>query len=348
MTFILITFLIYCLITAKFLKINDYNDEYLAKESTSAINGIFVALVFFNHFSQYINEWNKIDSFLFLRFFYILGECVVSTFLFYSGYGMMEQIKKDKNQYLKKLITRRLPSLFIKFAVCVLLYVVLGFAMKQELTLKKILLSLIGYASVGNSAWYIFYMLFMYIAIYISFRFMKNEKIAIAILFLITFFYTLIMYQLKRDSAAYYLVSFVLPSGLVYSKYKEKITDFIKSHYVLCFISSFVLYVASFGIRHLFHLQGWAYSITAICFMFIVLTISLKIKFQNKILNFLGKYVFEIYILQRLPMIILNPIYNKGVELNQLYSCLVYFFCCLIITIIFAIIVKYLFRKIKL
>ena len=58
------------------------------------VNGIFVALILFSHFSQYINEWIKIDSLIFSIYSELLGECVVATFLFYSGYGLMEQIKK--------------------------------------------------------------------------------------------------------------------------------------------------------------------------------------------------------------------------------------------------------------
>lgn len=310
MIFILFSFLLYCLVTAKYSKINEYNEEYLTKENTTAINGIFVALVFMSHFSGYVDNFSNID-FVYLKFNRLLGECVVSTFLFYSGYGMMEQIKKEKQQYLRKLIIKRLPSLFIKFAICVLLYVILALVMKQELSLKQILLSLIGYVSVGNSAWYIFYMLFMYITIFISFRFVTSEKIAVIILFVITITYTVIMSFIKSDSPAYYLVSFVLPSGIIFSIYKEKITDLMKSHYVFCFIAFLIMYVASFGIRHFLHLQGWAYSFTAICFMFVILIISLKIKFKNAVLDFLGKYVFEIYILQRLPMIILKSLYTN-------------------------------------
>ena len=121
------------------------------------------------------------------------------------------------------------------------------------------------------------------------------------------------MYFIKRDSPAYYLVSFVLPFGLIFSIYKEKITKLMKSHYVLCFIVFLIMYATSFGIRHFLHLQGWSYSFTAICFMFVILITSLKIKFKNPLLFFLGKNVFEIYILQRLPMIILKPLYiNLG------------------------------------
>ena len=163
MIFILVGFILYCLLTAKYSKIKEYNDSFLDRENTSLVNGVFVALILMSHFSQYVNEWTRIDSVVFLRFFRFLGECIVATFLFYSGYGLMEQLKKDKNLYLRKLMLKRLPSLFIKFALCVSLYIILALVMKQTLTIKQILLSFIGLASVGNSAWYIFYMLFMYV-----------------------------------------------------------------------------------------------------------------------------------------------------------------------------------------
>lgn len=310
MIFVLVIFFLFCFITANYKNpfSKEYQTDFLSRESTSMINGIFVFLVFLAHFSQYIDDWWKYDS-LFIRFFNLLGECVVCSFLFYSGYGMMEQIKKDKNAYLHKLMVKRFPSLWMKFLICVLLYVILAFIMKTDLTVCKVVLSFFGLSSVGNSAWYIFYMLFAYVAIYLSFRFVKNSKISLAILFLIFIIYTGIIYHVMFDSPTYYLVSFVLPFGILFSIFREKLLVLFEKHYIVAFLLSGLFYVFSFIGRHYFRLGGWSYNFTAIAFTVVLILFTFKVQFKNKVIQYQGKHVFEIFILQRIPMIALKPLY---------------------------------------
>lgn len=347
MIFVLVIFVLFCFITANYKNpfSKEYQTDFLSRESTSMINGMFVFLVFLAHFSQYVDDWWKYDS-LFIHFFNLLGECVVCSFLFYSGYGMMEQIKKDKNAYLHKLMVKRFPSLWLKFSICVFLYVILAFIMKTDLTVSKVVLSFFGLSSVGNSAWYIFYILFSYVVIYLSFRFINNNKISLSILFLIFIIYTGIIYHVKFDSPAYYLVSFVLPFGILFSIYKEKILAIFEKYYLITFLSSILLYVCSFLGRHYFKLGGWSYSITAIAFTLVFILFTLKAQFKNKIIQYLGKHVFEIFILQRIPMIALKPLYSLwgGV---QPYSYLIYFFSCVVITLVLAHIFSLIFKCIK-
>lgn len=347
MILVLGLFILYCLITANYKNpfSKEYQTDFLSRESTSMINGIFVFLVFLAHFSQYVSDWWKYDS-LFTKFFDLLGECVVCSFLFYSGYGMMEQIKKDKNAYLHKLMVKRFPSLWMKFSICVLLYVILAFIMKTDLTVGKVVLSFFGLSSVGNSAWYIFYMLFAYVAIYLSFRFIKNNKISLAILFLIFIIYTGIIYHVKFDSPAYYLVSFVLPFGILFSIFKENFLVIFENHYIVAFLLSILLYVFTFIGRHYLRLGGWSYSFTAIAFTVVLILFTFKVQFKNKVIQYLGKHVFEIFILQRIPMIALKPLYILWGG-GQLYSSIVYFFVCLVITFFLVHIFSLIFKCIK-
>lgn len=348
MIFVLLIFVLFCFITANYKNpfSKEYQTDFLSRESTSMINGIFVFLVFLAHFSQYIDDWWKYDS-LFTKFFNLLGECVVCSFLFYSGYGMMEQIKRDKNLYLHKLMIKRLPSLWMKFSICVLLYVILAFIKKTDLIVGKVVLSFFGLSSVGNSAWYIFYMLFAYIAIYLSFRFIKNSKISLAILFLIFIIYTGIIYHVKFDSPAYYLVSFVLPFGILFSIFKEKFLVIFENHYIVAFLLSILLYVFTFIGRHYLRLGGWSYSFTAIAFTVVLILFTFKVQFKNKIIQYLGKHIFEIFILQRIPMIALKPLYILWGEV-QPYSYLIYFMLCLGCTLILTYIMQLFFKIIKL
>ena len=58
-------------------------------------------------------------------------------------------------------------------------------------------------------------------------------------------------------------------------------------------------------------------------FVLLVILATSRIKIGNPVLSWLGKHTFEIYILQRLPMIALSEI-----SINQY----VYFFICVVVT----------------
>lgn len=88
-----------------FVKANEFNTEYLSKESTGAVNGIFVLFVFMSHISNYMNFGSEYDK-IWLDFRSWLGQLMVVTFLFYSGYGMMCSIMKKGNAYIKPLFKK--------------------------------------------------------------------------------------------------------------------------------------------------------------------------------------------------------------------------------------------------
>lgn len=76
----------------------DFN-RALNKEQTTCINGIFVLFVFLSHFGQYETmPWNNL--------LLAIGQLMVAPFLFYSGYGIMEQIKRRGIVYLD-IITKK-------------------------------------------------------------------------------------------------------------------------------------------------------------------------------------------------------------------------------------------------
>lgn len=144
-----------------------FRTEYVDKNTTTAVNGIFVILVVFSHYAQYANFEGIYDTpYLVLREH--LNQMVVATFLFYSGYGMMEAFRKQAQGYLKK-IPSKFFTLLLRFDIAVCLFGILGTGLDLgiDYNLKRILLSFIGWDNLGNSNWYIFVILMIYIYIYI-------------------------------------------------------------------------------------------------------------------------------------------------------------------------------------
>ena len=343
MTIFLFIFFILVMIKTKIINpfSNTFNENFLDKDYTSQINGIFVIFVFLTHFSGYVKQTYTFEKIYFL--IQHIGQGIVCSFLFYSGYGIYQQMQKNKNEYLKKLITKRFLSLLLKFAIVVIVYYLVGLLLGSNFTIQRLLLSLFGWEAVGNSNWYIFYTFISYIMVYVCFRWINNESISISLLFLLNVIYILIMYNVK-DVSAFYVTALVFPLGILFSKYKNDIVDILKQHYLLVFSSLLILYVLSQFIKIKFKLPEYSYNIIAILFTCVLVLLTMKISLDSKILRYLGANVFYIYILQCLLMNILKHYIG-------MYPCNVYIpliFVVFAITCILSWIFSKIFKLIKL
>ena len=115
--------------------------------------------------------------------------------------------------------------------------------------------------------------------------------------------------------------------GLLWSMYKEKVENFFFTHWG----KALLIVCAAFLVLKPYCPPGRRYNIIACLFCIILILLSMKVHIGNKILNFFGNHVFSIYILQRLPMIILTSFYS---EINSYVFAII----SLIVTIIISII----------
>ena len=139
-----------------------WNEAYLGKEATSTINGLFIALVFLSHFSQYsIYMSNYVARWL--------GQLIVVMFLFYSGYGCMVQYMAKGRAYLQTFPKKRVISTLVNFDIAVAIFVVVGLLLGKSFSIKQVALSFVCWDSVGNSNWYIFAILLCYLAFWFVF-----------------------------------------------------------------------------------------------------------------------------------------------------------------------------------
>ena len=100
----------------------------------------------------------------------------IAMFLFYSGYGVMESIKKKGNHYIDAIPRTRVLATLINFDIAVALFAFISLISSQDYTFSHYLLSFIGWKSVGNSNWYIFVIILCYLIVFISFRSTDRNK----------------------------------------------------------------------------------------------------------------------------------------------------------------------------
>jgi len=319
----------------KYTKPKTFFEDNMSPEKTSSMNGLFVMIVFFSHIKNYFVDMNVYDK-AFYSLPIIFTQLIVVSFLFYSGYGMMESTKKKGFTYIQSIPKKRFPKLFIDFAIAILLFIITNLCLGKTLDLKNTLLAFTGWTAIGNSNWYIFAIFCFYIIMYLSFLICKNKSNvwAVTVTTILSIGFIIGISFVKQGY--WYNTFLCLPFGMWFSLCKEKILAFFKRKYYNYLIVSF-LTLTAFVLLYIF-VPGdpFVFNVTSILFAMLLVLGTLKLSIHNKILNWLGKYTFWIYILQRIPMNVL-----KQVGLPQINNYL-YFFVCLIITILLAILFKYL------
>ena len=300
MNFLFFIGLLSCFVGVKFQK-KEYWSDYMKREKTLAFSGVFVLLIFFHHFGQYIVLGTGDQVFSAIN--RMLRQLIVTPFLFYSGYGIMTSAMQ-KEAYIKKL-PKRIAKVWIPFVVAVLLYYLVNYILGRVYPLKTLLLSFTGVISIGNSNWYIFAILIMYLLTLIAFIIAKNNvKKAAMLISGLCIGYILVLVALDFPTYFYDTI-LVYPMGLWFALYRSQVELWItaksKRYYGLFFAFS-ALFVGLYLLRN----YVVAYELLSMVFIAICVLGTMKIQMDNKWLRFLGQHTFEIYILQRIPMMLLH------------------------------------------
>lgn len=292
---------------------NGFFDDYISRKSTMAINGFFILLVFFTHAYQYINVTaDNMPLFYFFRAH--IRQLVVTTFLFYSGYGIMESIKRKGSLYIETIPQKRVLKIWLNFAIAVCFYTVLMVYYQQHFTVKQFVLSLFAWDTMGNSNWYVFAILALYVIVFITFKsyYSISKKSSVIATFIATFFLVVILMHLRKEAVWCYNTLFCFPTGILYSYLKPRIEKIIQNcnvSYCVSLVFSILVFLMAYFLCDDYS-KNWNlfwYQVMSIFFPITIMILSMKIKFKNHILSFLGgSALFSIYILMRIPMIILS------------------------------------------
>ena len=307
-----------------------FNSEYISKNQTGAINGLFTLFVFWSHISTYIKLDGRLDS-PYTAFKSYMLQAVVIPFLFYSGYGMMESIKKKGRDYVKQIPSKRFFRILLHFDIAVVLYLAVNLIYGKTFPLKRILLALTGYSAVGNSNWYIFAVLGLYIIVFAAFMISgRNITRGVILTTYLSIGFVFLQMLLKRDTWCYDTI-ILFPVGMLFSLVKPEIEKIIFRHDLIYLLTAAVAGVGYYVFYRTRSRGIEFYSMWGILFMALVVLLTMKVRIGNKALEFFGSHVFSIYILQRLPMMILT---KAGLAAGNKY---VFVVLCFIITVLLAV-----------
>lgn len=330
-----------CLYKIKFIKTTATSNsqesldfDYLSVDRTNSIKGVFILIVFMSHFHDYVVFTNSLDI-AYQSVFNLIGQRMVTLFMLYSGYGVMESIKKKNMPYINKIPVNRVLGVLFRFDIAILIFALVNIIMNKgafSYSVKTLLLSFIGWESIGNSNWYIFAILVAYIATYFGFLIFKdksNYKLSVVMTTLLILVYCAILrYTMLKDSTIWYDTILCYSLGMVISVYKENFTRFFNKKFIYIISIIIILFIQAMNYKfsNIFILREFA----LLTFAFLIVLITMKFSIDNKYLRWCGKHLFGIYILQRLPMMIFK---NIGIGDFNIY---LYFVLCLITTLFLA------------
>ncbi len=308
------------------------DDSFISLKQTASINGIFVMLVLLSHFSQYA-PMGKYDAF-FQKFIDQMGQLIVVTFLFYSGYGIMYSII-NKEKYISTIPLRFL-KLLLHFDLALVPYLIVGLATGDRYPIAIYLQALIGWRTIGNSTWYIFATLCLYVFVFIAGIIAKNRYELLVTLVSVTCVLFIFLLGAMGKADHWFNTILCFPAGMFFALCYPKIMSFFtkKTLYVTGILVSMLICLICHKLPgHIgnHYIRVFLYETKSIAFVWIIISVSWFFVIGNPILKWLGGYVFEIYILQRIPMILL-----ENVAMNKY----LYFAICVVVTLVMAVVFK--------
>lgn len=299
MTLLLLLLAVFCVWKSEF----GYHSDFLSSSNTLSIKGIFVFLVFFSHLRGYLSLSDSLLNNFYFSLQNHLGQLIVAMFLLFSGYGIWISFKQKAN-YTQSFFKRRVLKTLLHFDIIVAVFVIVQLLLQKVFPLRNYLLCWIGWESVGNSNWFIFDILLLYLIARIALHFQnKIGHGGICITILLT---ACLWFFLREAGKENWWVDTLaaFPLGMLIAEHSSLLKNLLakKGMPYLLTVSSLLLFAFSYKI--------WrgvdAYGFTTCTFCLLVVMLSSWIKVGNPVLNWAGKNVFTVYMLQRLPMLVLT------------------------------------------
>jgi len=282
-------------------------EDHLSGKKTGSVRGILIMIIVLSHMRAYIDMSEHFTVSFYNYFMLFLGQAMVALFFFYSGYGIYESVKRRPN-YFDGFVENRVFKIMYHFGISVILFWILNVAVLGErVTLDTLVKAFLGFKSIGNSSWFVFTMLLVYIFAFLVFRFFgKYPLVAIGAILALTVGFAACI-ELNKYERLWYDTAFCFALGFLWSYFKEKIDGLMRRHTV--YYIALAVSIAAFVAATVVYRQGFnpvLGTLKNLLFAVAFTLLSMRLSLHNKILEWLGKHSFGIYLLHRIPMILLS------------------------------------------
>ncbi len=302
-----------------------FQEDHFTKEYELPLRGFFTLVIVYHHLSQYLTSPGP-----FLPF-QEAGLLCVAVFFFYSGYGVMKNTLAGKS-YFRHYFLRRYSKIFVPFYLCNIIYLAVYFFTGERFGLKDSFEYLLGVRLINPQSWYIIVIALFYLVFFLCFHLIRKPSVSLAGLLIFQLAFP--TYCMVRgpgielfqgdwwfNSSSLFLV------GVILARYEERIMAISRKSYLslltLSTLLFFFLFPASIEVKdqiealllneHIFvkeMISNWIcfiwQTLAVISFTAFVFLLTLKVRFSNCFLIFLGNHSFELYLIHGLFLEILR------------------------------------------
>ncbi|MBQ7925781.1 MAG: alpha/beta fold hydrolase [Lachnospiraceae bacterium] len=313
---------------AKYIRGGQWNEQAFSLEQTKALQGFCALGVMLHHIAQKTcAPWLKQEVIVHgLDVFVPVGYLLVGFFLFCSGYGLYKSFR-EKPDYLQGFGSRRflLPVLVLFLTNFFFLFV--RFQIGESIGVSTPF-HVSGPQMINGYAWFVYILLLFYLFFYFTFRWCKNEFVALC---LVTA--EVLLYIAYCDWWMYgnwwYNSVLLFVVGLWLARYEQKLLEVVRKHYIKCVIIAPLCAILFFGlgeytepisnflgITYVYQVGRWvklvSQMLAAVFFTLSVFLLGMKIKIGNGVLKFMGGITLEFYLVHGLVLQVFG--YNESVE----------------------------------
>ena len=318
------------LVGIKFAKPDKFFDDYLDQEYTNAIKGIFVIMIFISHYRYFFfrDTSGNIPLDLF-------GQKMVSMFFFYSGVGILESVKKKGKKYSNRLIIKFFAFHFKYAFMMTINYVIKKVINPNDKLNYKFLLRQYFILDFGfQFNWFICTYILILFYSFISFLPFNNNNTLLPVILvtLFIYFHYRLMIYLKKPS--FYIDNiFNFPMGLLFSLYKGIFEKLIKKNDKTYYFILIVISILMYKIKFLEFKYLPTIITKNVIFSNLVILITLKVQFNNGLLQSMNKHSLGILMTQGMFFIIFKK--YKSLKGNEYVEFIIIFLLTVFSAILF-------------
>lgn len=258
------------------------------------LNAILPLLIIIGHISQYYTYLGLKPS------FWVIGQYVVGIFFFISGYGLEKKRERNGSVTLNELLSRY-KKVLVPILIPVLVYCVALWWKGVPITVR-LYTNITGYQLFLPYTWFIIILCIFYLFFFISARLAQSNVWFSWIISLSVLSFSVINYFLFPNSHYTNISSFTFPLGIVFCQQEKRILETLGTAKFIVFLVIFVGISFSYAIipTAIAPVHVFAY---VLCFFMLY---SIIPTFSNRVVSFLNKISYELYLCQGISFLILG------------------------------------------
>ena len=267
-------------------------ESSFSKEKMPAIKFFMAIVIVLGHLSIRVpSGW--------IQPFRFWGAPFVSMFLFVSGYGMWQSALSNSGLSFASIL-KRVWKLVLPYLLTVFLYYIIVRIPSGETNLN-IWDAVLAGTSKQYHLWFVFAIVYLYLAFYLCMRFRSKRAIIVSLFALVSA--TIVMLRQVGYDRCWWVSLLAFPTGCLYSMFHEQVNEIIfKSR--LSYFMAMAVAVTGVGLSYLLNVE-MLYSISHI---FIPIALALVViqlpveKLNNRFTKHFGYISYEIYLCQLIAM----------------------------------------------